>query len=40
MNIGGGDYLISISWESSNEALIKIDEDIGYITLPEEGKKK
>lgn len=36
----GGDHLISISWESSNEALIKIDEDIGYITLPEEGEEE
>lgn len=36
----GGDTSIYISWESSNEDLIEIDEDMGYITLPEEGEEE
>ncbi len=36
----GGDTSIYISWESSNEDLIEIYEDMGFITLPEEGEEE
>ncbi len=36
----GGDYSILISWESSDETLIEIDGDIGFITLPDEGERE